>query len=123
MWEDPSFPIPLFNSPLSVTPGNTQGIVYSFFPIALISDTLFLIRGRFSTGSRLSLADHPGHYVVGGNGASHRHGQAVVFLHGALHSTGARPDQPNYGSGHSVPGSLDPSRVPTHSPCTSYKVT
>lgn len=55
--------------------------------------------------------------------STHRHGQAVVFLHWALHSSGALPDQPKYGSGHSVPGSLDPSRVPTRSPCTSYKVT
>lgn len=28
------------------------------------------------------------HYVVGGNGASQKHGQPVVFLHWALHSSG-----------------------------------
>lgn len=88
VWEDPSHYLYLA-ALLSVMPGNMQGIEYSFSPIALIFDTVFLIRGRFSTSPRLCWLTNWGHYVVGGNGASHRHGLAVVFLHWALHSSGA----------------------------------
>lgn len=112
-----------FTALLSVTPGNTQGIGYSFFPISLISDTLFLIRGRFSTGSRLCLADQLGalcswwEWSITETWPS----SGLPSLSPPLLWT--LPDQPKYDSVHSVPGSLDPPRVPTHSPYISYKVT
>lgn len=64
-------------------------------------------------------------YGVGGSGASHTRGQAVTFLHWAPHSE-TLPEQASsirYDSVHTGSRSPDQSRVPTNSPCTSYKVT
>lgn len=94
-------------------------------PCALVSDSLSMVSSRYSTGSRLPGWPVGSPYYREKNGASHTHGQAVVFLHWAEPSTlWASPWAGHrYSSVHSGPVSLHPSRVPTRSPCTSYKVT